>query len=94
LDSVSALHNTLTFEIVHPEKFLRIGPAAYTVVQQAVKLLAPAAEDRGQTDRVTIIETEESGVTSLGRRSQQPVVSPADGHLLTPTVAGRVARPV
>jgi len=27
LDRVSALHHTLTFEIVHPEKFLRIGPA-------------------------------------------------------------------
>ena len=26
LDRVSALHHTWTFEIVHPEKFLRIGP--------------------------------------------------------------------
>ena len=26
MDRVSALHHTRTFEIVHPEKFLRIGP--------------------------------------------------------------------
>jgi len=27
LDRLSALHHTWTFEILHPEKFLRIGPA-------------------------------------------------------------------
>ena len=32
------------------------------------------------------IEIKETGV-SLGRRSPQPAVSPADGHLTTPTVA-------
>jgi len=30
LDRVSALHHTRTFEIVYPEKFLRIGPGTYS----------------------------------------------------------------
>jgi len=34
-----------------------------------------------------LIEIKETGV-SLGRRRLQPAVSPADGHLATPTVAG------
>jgi len=36
---------------------------------------------------IWIIEIKETGV-SLGRRSLEPAVSPADGHLTTPTVAG------
>ena len=38
LDRVSALHHTWTFEIVHPEKFLRIGPGLNCSWQQTIFL--------------------------------------------------------
>jgi len=45
-----------------------------------------AADSVDATPRSTPIEIKETGVR-LGRRSIQPAVSPADGHLTTPTAA-------
>ena len=36
MDRVSALHHTRTFEIVHPEKFLRIGPVCNYVSSRPI----------------------------------------------------------